>query len=49
MVADFDLIINGKKIAMNEFVSDVIHDIMVALLSKLHNVELEKIRKIEVE
>jgi hypothetical protein len=48
MAADFELYISGKKIPMNEFVSDLIHDVVAAVLKNLHGYELEKINRVEV-
>ncbi|MFW9907791.1 MAG: hypothetical protein ACFFEF_04390 [Candidatus Thorarchaeota archaeon] len=48
MTADFELIVNGKKISMNEFVSNIVHDIAVAILKNLHGAQLERISKLEI-
>ncbi len=48
MAADFELFVDGKKIPMNEFVSDIIHDVTSAILKNLHGYELKKIGKIEI-
>ena len=48
MAADFELYIGGNKIKMNEFVSDLIHDVVSAILKNLHGTELEKISKVEI-
>jgi len=48
MAADFELFISGKKIPMNEFVSDLVHDVIAAVLKNLHGYELEKISRIEI-
>ena len=48
MVADFELHVKGKQVAMNEFVSTVIHNVVVTLLNALDGIELDKLEKIEV-
>ncbi len=48
MAADFELYVGGNKIQMNEFVSDIIHDVTSAILKNLHGSELKKISKIEI-
>ncbi len=48
MAADFELYVQGTKIPMNEFVSDLIHDVTSAIIKNLHGVELEKISKVEI-
>ena len=48
MAADFELYVKGKKIPMNEFVSDIIHDVTKAILDNLQGIDLDKISKIEI-
>ncbi len=48
MTADFELYVNGKKIALNEFASDVVHDVVLSLIKNLHGVDLDKINKVEI-
>jgi hypothetical protein len=48
MTEKFELIINGEKVFMNEFVENVIHDVIVALFSHLKNIDLTKIERIEI-
>ncbi|MFW9919899.1 MAG: hypothetical protein ACFFED_09885 [Candidatus Thorarchaeota archaeon] len=48
MTADFELYVHGTKIPMNEFVSDLIHDVAMAILSNLHGVDITKIRRLEI-
>ena len=48
MAADFELYIGGNKMKMNEFVSDLIHDVVSAIIKNLHGNELEKISKVEI-
>ncbi|MFO7836556.1 MAG: hypothetical protein R6V83_07875 [Candidatus Thorarchaeota archaeon] len=42
------LYINGEKIPMNAFVRNVIHDVNLAVVSHLKNVEIEEITRIEI-
>lgn len=48
LTSDFEFYVKGKKIMMNEFVGNVIHDVIVAIVSHLHDVDLETIEKIEI-
>jgi hypothetical protein len=48
MTGKFELIIKGEKVFMNEFVENVIHDVMIALVSHLKNIEITKIERIEI-
>ena len=48
MAADFELYVNGIKIPMNEFVSDLIHDVVSVILKNLHGSEIEKINKVDI-
>lgn len=48
MAADFELYIKGKKIPMNEFVSDIVHDVTMAILMNLQGIDLERINRIEI-
>jgi len=48
LTSDFEFYIKGKKIMMNEFVGNVIHDVIMAIVSHLHDVDLKKIEKIEI-
>ena len=45
---DFDFYVKGKKIMMNEFVENVIHDMIMAIVSHLHDVDLKTIEKVEI-
>ena len=49
MTSDFVLYVKGKEIEMNEFVSNVISDVLMAILSNLRNIDLETITKIEID
>jgi len=44
-----EVYLKGKKLPMNNFVENVINDVIVAILSNLRNVEIDKISKIEIE
>ena len=48
MVKDMELFVNGEKIHMNEFVRKVIHDVMMALISNLKDIELSKIERLDI-
>ena len=49
MTEKLEVYLKGKRLPMNNFVESVINDVMVAILSNLRNVEIEKISKIEIE
>lgn len=42
------LLVNGEEIFMNEFVSDVLRDIIHAVVKNLKGVDIDEITKIEV-
>ena len=44
-----EVYVKGKKLPMNEFVRNVFNDIFLAILNNLHDVEIDKISKIEIE
>ena len=44
-----EVYLKGKKLPMNKFVENVINDVMLAILNNLHDVEIDKISKIEIE
>ncbi len=46
--SDFEFYIKGQKIMMNEFVGNVIHDVIMAVVSHLHDVDLKTIKKVEI-
>jgi len=48
LTADFEFYVKGKKIIMNEFVRNIIHDVIVAIVSHLHDVDLKTIEKVEI-
>ncbi|MHA2262635.1 MAG: hypothetical protein ACXAEN_09625 [Candidatus Thorarchaeota archaeon] len=43
-----ELYVKGNRIPMNEFVNNVIHDVMMALLSHLRDMDLDEIKRIEI-
>ncbi|MGY5859034.1 MAG: hypothetical protein RTU63_06675 [Candidatus Thorarchaeota archaeon] len=49
MTEKLEVYLKGKRLPMNNFVENVINDVMVAILSNLRNVEIDKITKIEIE
>ncbi len=44
-----EVYLKGKKLPMNKFVENVINDVMLAILNNLHDVEIDKISKIDIE
>jgi len=44
-----EVYLKGKRLPMNKFVESVINDVMIAILSNLRDVEIDKISKIEIE
>jgi len=49
MTNKIEVYVKGKKLPMNNFVSNVINDVMLAILNNLRNVEIEEISKIIIE
>ena len=49
MTKDFEVYLQGKKLPMNKFVANVINDVMMALLNNLHDIEIKKISKIQID
>ena len=47
-VKDMELYINGENVAMNEFVENVIHDVMMALLANLRDIDLSEIKRLDI-
>jgi hypothetical protein len=43
MTENIEVYVKGKKLPMNDFVSNVINDVMLAILNNLRDVEIEKI------
>ena len=48
MTGKFELIIKGEKVFMNEFVENVIHDVIMALISHLKDIDIAEIERIEI-
>ena len=49
MTNNIEVYLKGKKLPMNNFVSSVINDVMMALLNNLRDVEIDKISKIQID
>jgi hypothetical protein len=49
MTQNIEVYVRGKKLPMNDFVSNVINDVLLALLNNLRGVEIDKISKIEIQ
>ena len=49
MTDRIEVYVKGKKLPMNNFVSNVINDVMLAILNNLRNVDIDKISKIDIE
>ncbi len=49
MTDKIEVYVKGKKLPMNNFVANVINDVMLAILNNLRNVDIDKISKIEIE
>ncbi|MGY5863563.1 MAG: hypothetical protein RTV41_03105 [Candidatus Thorarchaeota archaeon] len=49
MGSDFELYVNGNRIEMNDFVAGVISDVLMAILSNLRDIDLEKISLVEIQ
>ncbi len=48
MTSDLKVIVGGEELHMNEFVANVIHDVVLAILNNLRDIHLDEISKIEV-
>jgi hypothetical protein len=48
MTSDLKVIVGGEELQMNEFVANVIHDVVLAILNNLRDIHLDEISKIEV-
>ena len=44
----FELFVKGEKIVMNEFVNNVIHDVIMAVVSHLRDIEIDEIKRVEI-
>ena len=49
MTDNLEVYLKSKKLPMNKFVSNVINDVMMALLNNLHDIEVDKISKIQID
>ncbi len=49
MGSDFELYVKGNRIEMNDFVASVISDVLLAILSNLRDIDLEKISLVEIQ
>jgi hypothetical protein len=49
MGSDFELYVKGKRIEMNEFVANILSDVLMAILSHLRDIDLESINLVEIE
>jgi len=49
MTHEIEVYVKGKKLPMNDFVANVINDVLLAILNNLRNVDVDKISKIEIE
>jgi len=49
MASDYVLYVKGNEIQMNEFASRIFHDVLMAILSNLRDINLESISKIEID
>ncbi|MFW9802802.1 MAG: hypothetical protein ACFFFC_09135 [Candidatus Thorarchaeota archaeon] len=48
MASKLKLVVGGEEVHMNEFVANVLRDVVLALLNNLRNIELDEISKIEI-
>jgi hypothetical protein len=49
MSTDIEVYVKGKKLKMNEFVTSIINDVMLAILNNLRDVDIDRISKIQIE
>lgn len=49
MGSDFELYVKGNRIEMKDFVASMISDILMAILSNLRDIDLEKISLVEIQ
>ncbi|MFW9964170.1 MAG: hypothetical protein ACFFCX_11435 [Candidatus Sifarchaeia archaeon] len=49
MGSDFELYVKGNRIEMNDFVAGVLSDVLMAILSNLRGVDLDKITLVEIQ
>ncbi|MFX1483918.1 MAG: hypothetical protein ACFFCP_12125 [Promethearchaeota archaeon] len=46
---DFELYVKGNRIQMNDFVASVLSDVLMAILSNLRDIDLDKISVVEIQ
>jgi len=49
MGSEFELYVKGNRIEMNDFVARIISDVLIAILSNLRDVELNRITLVEIQ
>ncbi|MHA3963427.1 MAG: hypothetical protein AM325_007790 [Candidatus Thorarchaeota archaeon SMTZ1-45] len=49
MGSEFELYVEGNRIEMNDFVASVLSDVLMAILSNLRGVKLDKITVVEIQ
>ena len=49
MGSEFELYVKGNRIEMNDFVANVISDVLMAIFANLRNIDLEKISLVEIQ
>ncbi len=49
MDSDFELYVKGNRIPMNDFVANVISGVLMAILSNLRDIDLDKISLVEIQ
>lgn len=47
-VLDMELYVKGERIPMNEFVNNVLRDIVMAVLTNLRDIDIDTIERIEI-
>ena len=48
-MAEFEIYLKGKKLFTNAFVAAVFHDVLLALLNNLRDVDVSEIKSIKIE
>jgi len=48
-MAEFELFVKGQKVKTNAFVAGVFHDVILALLNNLHDMDIEDITRVRIE
>ncbi|MHA1949005.1 MAG: hypothetical protein ACW99G_02870 [Candidatus Thorarchaeota archaeon] len=49
MGSDFELYVNGNRIHMKDFVANLVSDVLMAILSNLRDINIEKISVVEIQ